>query len=510
MKEPGSAAGLRFRFSSRRSSRRGRSDTVLSWSVAIALAVVVAAPAHAQPPRRSALAAALDRIVEDPSLASAFWGIEVRSLESGRTLYERHADKGFRPASTLKLVTTAAALDAFGPEARVRTTVETAARLDGRGRVLGDVFLVGRGDPGLSGRFGGGSPTTPFEALAEVLADAGVRRIEGRLVGHEGAFGGERRGPAWMLEDLAWAYGAEVSALTFNDNAVRVTLTPGERPGDPAAFEVEPRTSFVTVESRVVTGDRGAEEGVVLDRPLGSNRILLSGTLARGQSWEEDVAVENPALFAAAVFSEVLQARGIRVTGGVATSSESLPPAARVLAAHEGVSLARRIEEVNKESQNLHAELLLRQLGLQVGGEGTTETGLAAVEGFLDRRGVPRRGWRLVDGSGLSHTNVLTPRGLVALLVAMDRHPQREVFRASLAEAGLSGQLEDRMRGTPAAGRLIGKTGALRGVSGLAGYVVTASGEERAFAVLVGNHVGPSSIAKRTLDAFACALASTR
>jgi D-alanyl-D-alanine carboxypeptidase/D-alanyl-D-alanine-endopeptidase (penicillin-binding protein 4) len=194
----------------------------------------------------------------------------------------------------------------------------------------------------------------------------------------------------------------------------------------------------------------------------------------------------------------------------VATSSAPLPPDVRVLATHEGIPLARRIEEVNEESQNLHAELLLRQLGLEVLGEGTTEKGLEAVEGFLDRLEVPRTGWRLQDGSGLSHTNLVTPRGLVALLVAMDRHPHRDVFRASLSEAGASGQLEDRLRGTPAEGRLLAKTGALTGVNGLAGYVVAESGKETAFAILVGNHAARSRDARRAIDAIANVLVTSR
>ncbi len=474
-----------------------------------ALALVVATPTRADP-ARNALASAIDRILERPELSHAFWGIEVRSLESGRTLYEHNADKGFPPASTLKLVTTAAALDALGPEARVSTTVETTARLDGRGRLLGDVYLVGRGDPGLSGRFDDASATAALEALAESLWAAGVRRIEGRLVGHEGAFRGDRRGPAWMLEDLAWGYGAEVSALTFHDNVVRVTLAPGERRGDPAVIEVEPRTSYVAVESSVFTGSEGAEEDVVLERPLGSNRILLSGVLPRGGAWEGDVAVEDPARFAATVFREVLEAKGIPVWGGVTTSSDPLPPGARVLATRDGIPLARRIEKVNKESQNLHAELLLRRLGLEVLGEGSTEKGLEAVERFLDRLEVPRAGWRLEDGSGLSHTNVVTPGGLVALLVAMDRHPDREVFRASLAEAGVSGQLEERMRGTPAQARVVAKTGALKGVNALAGYVDTEGGERRAFAVLVSHHVASSGTAKAAIDEITNLLAAPR
>ena len=186
----------------------------------------------------------------------------MRSLEdAAATLYARNAEKAFRPASTLKLVTTAAALDAFGPDARIRTTLETAGRLDGLGRILGDVYLVGRGDPNLSARFAPGRPTAAFEEMADALVAAGVRRIEGRLVGHEGAFAGDRRGDDWTWEDLAWGYGAEVSALSFADNLVEVSLKPGERVGDPALLEVVPATRLPAVSSSVDDGGRRRRRG---------------------------------------------------------------------------------------------------------------------------------------------------------------------------------------------------------------------------------------------------------
>ena len=265
--------------------------------------------------------------------------------------------------------------------------------------------------------------------------------------------------------------------------------------------------------STVVTGAPGTEEDVVLDRPLGSNHIGLSGVLPRGGGWDEEVAVEDPARYAATAFREVLEARGIAVRAGIATTSAPLPAEARVLAAHDGVPMGRLVEEVNKESLNLHAELLLRLLGRRASGEGTTEKGIEAVEEFLDRLEVPRAGWRLEDGSGLSHTNVVTPRGLSALLAAMDRHPRDEVaeaFRASLSVARDDGKLEDRMRGTPAEARVAAKTGGLKSVNALAGYVTTASGEQLAFAILLNNHVELAAAAKAAINEIVIVLATAR
>jgi D-alanyl-D-alanine carboxypeptidase/D-alanyl-D-alanine-endopeptidase (penicillin-binding protein 4) len=441
----------------------------------------------------------------------------VRSLKTGRTLYARSAEKAFRPASSMKLVTTAATLDAFGPDARIRTTVETAGRLDGLGRILGDVFLVGRGDPDLSARLAPGRPTAAFEEMADALAAAGVRRIEGRLIGHEGAFVGGRRGADWTWEDLAWGYGAEVSALSFADNLVEVTLKPGERVGDPAVLETSPRDGCVTVSSSVTTaapppprGPAEEKETVSLLREPGSNDVRLAGHVPLGGSWDGQLAVADPARCAAAVFRSVLEAKGIRVMGGVSTSSGPPPPDTGVLAAHDSPPMAGIVRVVNKESQNLHAEMLLRLVGLKVKGEGGAEKGHEAVAEIVKRLGVSDQGWALVDGSGVAASDLLTPHGLVDLLVAMDRHPYAAAFRESLPIAGVDGSLEKRMRGTPAEGRVAAKTGTTGRSNALAGYVTTVRGERLAFAVVVNNHAGKGREAAAAIDAIAAALATAR
>jgi len=478
-----------------------------------------AAHAAARDPSPPRLGKTIDAIVSRPDFSPALWGIEVRSLSTGRTLYARNAEKAFRPASSMKLVTTAAALDAYGKDARIRTTVETAARLDGRGRIVGDVYLVGRGDPNLSARFTPGRPAAAFEEMADALVAAGVRRIEGRVIGHEGAFTGARRGSDWTWEDLAWGYGAEVSALSFADNRVEVTLTPGERVGEPAVLDVVPDTGCVTIVSSVTTGEAApttepappdGRDDIALDREPGSNEARLTGRLPLGGSWEAGLAVVDPARCAAAAFRRVIEAKGIRVTGGVATSREALPLGVRALAGHESPSMAEMVRVVNKESQNLHAETLLRLVGLKVKGEGSAGKGHEAVAEMAKRLGVPDAGWGLVDGSGLARTDLVTPRGLVALLAAMDRHPAGAAFRDSLPVAGVDGTLEKRMRGTPAERRVTAKTGTLHLANALAGYVTTERGERLAFAIVVNNHAGKGREAVAAIDAIAVALARAR
>jgi len=463
-------------------------------------ALLVLAARVAAAPASDPLARAIDRILDRPAFAAAFWGVEVRGLESGRVLYARNAEKSFRPASTLKLVTTAAALDLFGPDARLRTTVETTGRLDGLGRILGDVYLVGRGDPNLSGRFASDNVVAPFEELAEALRAAGIRRIEGRVIGHEGAFTGDRRGSDWGWEDLTWSYGAEVSALSFNDNTVELRLAPGEGAPDPVLLEASPRSSYYSVASTAATTPAGTKRDLTLVRDPGTNRIRIMGTLPIGETWEGRVALEDPARYAATVFVEVLEAKGIRVTGPAATSSDAMPLESRVLAAHESPTLAEMLKVVNKESQNLHAEMLLRLLGQRTRGEGSVPAGHEAALAFLARLGVAADTWALEDGSGLSRSDLVSPHGLVALLAAMGRHPLAAPFRESLAVMGVDGTLKSRLKGTPAEGRIQAKSGTLHLVNALAGYVTRPAGEPLVFSIVVNNHTVPGRDAVAAID----------
>jgi D-alanyl-D-alanine carboxypeptidase/D-alanyl-D-alanine-endopeptidase (penicillin-binding protein 4) len=482
------------------------------------LAVLASAPAAfaREPAAPSALARAIDRVVSAPRWSEALWGIEVRSLKTGRLLYQRNAGKNLKPASTFKLLTTAAALDAMPADTRLRTTVETAAPLDASGLLAGDVYLVGRGDPGLSGRFVDGRwvdfsqrpedrrPTAELERLADQLKAAGVQRIEGRLIGHERLFGGDRRGSDWAWEDLVWCFGAEVSALSFNDNCAELRALPGAKPGDPLTIERRPVSSYYQVVSTATSAPAGTKSELRLERDLGSNVIKLSGAYPLGDKpWQGSVALEDPARYATTVFSEVLAARGIAFQGSIGTSSDALPDGVRVLASLESAPLSEILKGVNKPSQNLHTEMLLRLLGAQVKGQGTVEAGHQALSEFLERSGVAKEPGSLRDASGLSRSDLIPPHELVSLLVAMDRHPRAQAFRESLPIAGVDGSLKNRMNGSAAEGRVLAKTGSIRHVNALAGYATTRAGERLAFSLVVNHYTGPARDSTAALDEIA-------
>ena len=286
-------------------------------------------------------------------------------------------------------------------------------------------------------------------------------------------------------------------------------LRPGEKEGDPAVLDAEP-DGALGLSSSVVTSAAGTPEDVGLERPPGSADVRLSGTIPIGGQWDGELAVSDPAQHAVAALARALSARGIRVTGGTATTREPLPAGVRVLAAHESPPLAEIIRVVNKDSRNLHAEMLLRLVGSRQKGEGSAAKGHEAVVERLERLGISPEGWNLADGSGLARTNLVTPRGLVALLAAMERHPYAAAFRDSLAVAGRDGTLEKRMRGTAAEGNVAAKTGTLSLVNALAGYATTPRGERLAFVLMVNNHAGRGREALKALDDAAAAIAASR
>jgi D-alanyl-D-alanine carboxypeptidase/D-alanyl-D-alanine-endopeptidase (penicillin-binding protein 4) len=469
---------------SRANSRRGA--VICAWTCVF---LTGSTGAGAGPTGNESLKDAVSRIVQQAQFASAIWAIEARRLDTGALLYALNEQKSVTPASTIKLVTMAAVLDAFGPDATFHTTVETASPLDGAGRILGDVYLVGGGDPTLWGSYDQ-APVTAFDRLAEALRTGGVRRIEGRLVGHEGLFQGPRRAPDWAWSDLIWYYGAEASALEFNNGAVHIRVTPGSRIGDPVQAVRNPASAYYELHNSAVTAPLGSEPELVLERDLGSNLIRLSGMYPiGGQAEDLFVALEDPARFAVTVFAETLASKGIAVTGALETTSAPLPePGRRVLAAVASPPLAQILRHVNRPSHNLRAEMLVRLLGHRAKGEGSAEAGLSATMDFMKRMRIPIEGWALHDGCGLSTSNLVTAQGLVRLLMIMHSHRFADEYKASLPVAGEAGTLRRRLKGAPTEKRVWAKSGLLTHTNALAGYALRRDGVPIAFAIMLDRH----------------------
>ena len=454
-------------------------------------------------------------------LRDATWGAIVVSLDSGDTLFALQPDSALAPASNLKLLTTAAALQLLGPEYRFRTYLLTDG-LVADGVVEGDLVLYGTGDPGISDRFFRRKDTV-FHRLIDQLEQLGIHTVTGDLVGDASFFAGPLRPPGWDARDLNDHFTGAVSALSFNENVVSYRVVAGA-PGQAPAVSTVPRHSGMELinNAQTVDGQPRPRLAILRDDPLDPVRVEGRMTAGTRDVWRE-MTVSVPARFAAENFRAALEERGITLQGDlriVEDPSESLlgrdrlqapshgRRAARVLARYVSEPLTRYLDVVNHESNNLFAELVFRSLGRSVTGQGSSEASARAVRATLSEMGVDLRGVVQVDGSGLSSANRVSASTFVSVLDRMSTSPHWDQYWASLPEAGQRRGL-GRMYSTAAAGNLRAKTGTIEGVSALSGMVRTGDGERLAFSLLV-NEARSTTRAKRVENQIGVLLASFR
>ncbi|MCL5286593.1 MAG: D-alanyl-D-alanine carboxypeptidase/D-alanyl-D-alanine-endopeptidase [Acidobacteria bacterium] len=459
-----------------------------------------------------------DVILADAKAAKGHWGVLVVDAATGETVYARNPEQYFTPASNTKLYTTIPALALLGPDFRWRTTLESRGQLDAHGRLRGDLVLVGRGDPNLSNRKfpyetkveRDGPPEKILAALADQLVARGVKQIEGDIVADDSYFPAERYASGWAIDDMTFGYGAPVSALTVNDNTLTIELRPGDREGDAAWFGVEPWAELYEFANEVRTAAAGERSRVSADREPGSRRVVLRGSMPLGaEPRRVTLAVEEPAEFSAALLKRLLESRGVRIYGHSRAQHEptAAPPEnPAILAEHVSGPLLDDVRLINKISQNLHAELLLRAIGREKGTAGTTDAALKVVQEFFKSIGVPEGDVSTYDGSGLSRRNLITPRATVALLTWATKQPWAKPFIASLPVSAQDGTLTERMKDTPAAGRIHAKTGSLGNVNALSGFADSLHGTRVVFSMFGNAHNLRGAEATGVLDSLCIAL----
>jgi D-alanyl-D-alanine carboxypeptidase/D-alanyl-D-alanine-endopeptidase (penicillin-binding protein 4) len=481
-------------------------------------------PTPAAPRTLEELRARIGEILSRPEFAASRLALKVASLDTGRVIYEQDARKWMQPASNMKLYTVAAALDRLTPDYRFVTSVYAPARPDASGAMRGDLVVYGRGDPTFAVRFNPEGDTDYYRAIEELAANvhaAGVRRVEGDLVGDESYFKGPPVSTGWEWDDLQWYYGAEVSALTVNDNSVDLSVKPGASVGAPARITVGPSLPLVTVLDRTTTSERGTTRELSVSRPLGQNVIEVRGRLPiDDRGYTASLAVSRPALVFTTMLRSALERRGVVFTGRTRTvdaqgraDGEPLQVSSLVeIAARKSPPLSTIAAQVLKPSQNLYAELLLRTLGKMSPTAdpklSSEDAGAQAVRNFLTQAGIDPAGLVMLDGSGLSRADLVTADTTLQLLVYMNRHRFSVAFRDALPVAGVDGTLRNRMKGTPAQGNVRAKTGTLGTATSLSGYVLSAAGERLAFALMINNPPRDANPRAEFTDAVAVLLAS--
>jgi len=458
--------------------------------------------------------------VSQPRFNAALWGVKVVSLDSGKTVFEHDSNKLLSPASNCKLYTVALAFDRLGADYRIRTSLYSKARPGKSGKLKGDLIVYGRGDPTFNARRHGGDIYQALEPLVAALTNAGVKRIAGDLVADESHFRGPPFGSGWAWDDLEYYYGAEISALSINDNVLEVLGKPGARVGTPCNLALRPATTWLTLNNGTGTGNKEGRSAIRCYRPLGENVVCVSGQMPLGDAGcTNEVTVHNPAGLFACLFQQALVRHGVKVSGKLRTVNWRDRQACPMdydtlveLGAVESPPMRELAREVQKPSQNLYTDLLLAHVGEKTRAadsrpnETSEDLGVRELDKFLAEVGVRKGETFIEEGSGLSRNNLASANATVTLLQYMSRHRHADDYLAALPIAGVDGTLRNRMKGTPAAGNLRAKTGTLRWASSLSGYVTTAAGERLAFSLML-NRYHEARSARSELDAIAVALA---
>jgi len=427
----------------------------------------------------------------------AFWGVKAIDLSTRRTLVAINSGRLFRPASNVKLFTTAFALERLGPGHVMYTLVTADASPDGAGRIAGDVTLVG-----------GGDPTAKVNDIAARIVEAGVREIGGDIIGDDTAYEWEPYPEGWTVDDSLWDYGAAVSALTLDDNTFRLTLRPGPEPEARPTAALTPASGWITLDNRVQWSAKSDAE-ISIER--GEGWLRVSGTMPR-RTVTMSLASGDPALNAARALREALLDRGVAVRGRAVArhrrrGEQAPPPQPFEIARIASPPLIEILRTIDKESQNLYAEMVLREVSrVRTGNTGRTDA-LDERKAFLAECDISAPEYSLKDGSGLARQNLVTPNAVVMLLTHMYGSANRAAWLSLLPVGGRDGTLASRFGGDPRASRISAKTGSLDGVSALSGYAQRSNGRRVAFSILVNNFNGEASEIRSVMDRIALLLA---
>lgn len=471
----------------------------------------LAAPGPAAPISDEAAGATLlqqriDQIIQDGNAASAFWGIHVQTVGSGEVLYSRNAERPFLPASNQKIFTTAAALSAFGPDHRYRTTLSFDGAVDGS-VMKGDLILKGSGDPTFGSSEMGGPD--PLRRWARELAQMGVTAIRGRLIGDDDVFDDRFYAEGWDVDYVtsqsSRMLGVSIGGLAYGDNLARVQIRAGH-PGETPSVRSFPRGA-IEIHNDATTRARRRGRGLEIVRSVSTDGVTLIGSVPRGYAGTIFVPVSNPTLYALRSFKGTLQDAGIDVSGLDVVDIDDLRKSlsrdeARPLFVHYSPPLAQIARLTNKESNNFYADQIFRTFSAS----GTANASENRIKRLLEQAGASTDGISIRDGSGLSRKDLVTPRAMVALLDYMAESDLREVFLASLAEGGEpNSTLRYRLKGVP----VRAKTGSIEFARALSGYVELGDGRMAAFALFANNYVTPSYQVTQALDRIVRVMATT-
>ena len=463
--------------------------------VSLCLTLLMTIPAHAD-----SLGQKLDQLLASPTLRGGITGAIVERVSDGHVLYEQGADLRLTPASNRKLFTSAAALELLGDHYVFHTPVLAKEKPDADGILHGDLYLKGIGDSLLS--------PADLEALADQLTKAGVKHITGNIIGDGTIFTDGPYGDGWSWDYLSDYYAMQIAGLEVSEGVLAVHVTPGTAVGTQAEVTVDHPTKYLPIVNTTRTVAKGEPNTCNITRPWDKNFLIVSGDLPIGDKAKGSIAVMDPARYAATVFAETLTRHGVIIDGSPVTGAT--PSSATIeLGEHTSIPMTDYIAKMNKPSNNLLAESLIRVVGAVKGKGGDYDSGHALEMPFFQSLGVDTSNLQLIDGSGLARRNFVTPRAVAQLLRGMHGKSDWKTYYDSLPIAGVDGSLRNRMKSTKAEGNIHAKTGALNEVSSLSGYVTGQDGSLYVFSLILNNlphSADPGAIEDQFAEAIALSL----
>lgn len=431
----------------------------------------------------------IDNIMQDSRMRNASTSVTIRKASTGDVVYQYYADKEITPASSLKLLTGAAALDTLGENYRFSTAVLTDGKVK-NGTLNGNLYLRGQGDPTLL--------KTQLDNFADGLVKQGVKRVSGNLIGDDTWFDSVRLSAGILAEDEPYYYAAPISALTLSPNddfdagSVIVEAVPAVN-GKATKVTLTPVTSVLQVVNNSKTVPKGQKNTLKITRQVGTNKVMITGNSPIGTSGiKEWISVTNPTLYALDVFKKSLAEKGITFATSSKIVQGKTPDRAHVFVTRKSMPLKELIIPFMKLSNNTHAEMLAKEMGKVKYGVGSWDAGLKVMREYADSIGLDSDHWNFEDASGMSYSNKTTSNQLSQLLYVVRFEPWYNTYLKSLPIAGesdrfIGGTLRNRLKIAPAKGNIIAKTGSLENIKSLAGYAKTKDGETLIFTILTEN-----------------------
>lgn len=455
--------------------------------------------------------AQIEDIFNDPNFTNAIWGVSIQSLVTGEYFYKKNENKLFMPASNQKLITSAAGLLLLGPMYRFKTEIFSNGAVDGS-ILNGDLIIKGYGDPTISGRFNNDDMTKIFRDWADTLLALGIDEIRGNILGDDNAFDDVSLGEGWAWDYESDWFAAPSGALSFNDNCIDIVVKPAAA-GEPAVITFSPESKYAIIINKVNTVGRDSSTNVKIFRERGTNIISVYGSIReKDDSLKIFATINNPTQYFVVTLKAILEQKGITVSG-FASDLDDITNAldqsqAKPLFTHHSVFLKDIIKVVNKNSHNFYAEQLLKTIGFEKKGYGSSSRGIEAVKATLNEIGINTDNMEIVDGSGLSRLNLISPTQISVLLNYMYKSEVFTYYYNSLPVGGVDGTLANRVRKTRAQNNVRAKTGYINGVRSISGYIFTGDKEPIAFSIIANNFTVPVVLADNLQDLICIRIAN--